>query len=148
EVRHRPAPQALPPQRPRRYRPHHGEERQDRALRAEGEGRARLGVRRLSCWRLIWRELRPQPKIRALRLLCLEAARLDRLRDRDRAARHLGMQALDHAAVDLDHALALALRQVEGRDHLLRLRDLLHAWREGCIAGPDLVEMEESLAAE
>src|SRR3954466_13066576 len=28
----------------------------------------------------------------------LSAARLDRLRDRDRAARHLGMHALDHAA--------------------------------------------------
>src|SRR5262245_46415915 len=43
----------------------------------------------------------------------------DRIRDGDRAPRHVGMQTLDHAAVELDHALALVLRQVEGRDDLL-----------------------------
>ena len=32
--------------------------------------------------------------------------RCDRLRDRYRAPRHLGMHAFDHAAVDLNHALA------------------------------------------
>src|SRR6185503_9174532 len=53
------------------------------------------------------------------------AGRLDRLRDHDGAARHLGMHAFDHAAVDLHHALALVLRQIERRDHPARLRDLV-----------------------
>ena len=35
------------------------------------------------------------------------------------------MHALDHAAVELHHALVLVLRQVEGGDHLARLRDLV-----------------------
>jgi len=37
-------------------------------------------------------------------------ARRDRLGDGHRAARHLGVQALDHAAVDRHYALALVLR--------------------------------------
>ena len=40
QVRDRSAPQALPAQRPRRHRPDHGQGRQDRQLRAEGQGRA------------------------------------------------------------------------------------------------------------
>ena len=45
EVRDRRAPQALPAQRPRRYRPDHGQEREDRQLRAKGQSGATLGVR-------------------------------------------------------------------------------------------------------
>ena len=45
--------------------------------------------------------------------LGLKPALLDRLCDRDRAARHVGMQALDHAAVELHDALVLVLRQIE-----------------------------------
>ena len=45
QVRDRPAPQALPAQRPRRHRADHGQERQDRQLRAEGQGGAALGVK-------------------------------------------------------------------------------------------------------
>ena len=37
-------PQALPAERPRRHRPHHGEEGLDRQLRGEGQDRARLGL--------------------------------------------------------------------------------------------------------
>jgi len=43
-VRHRTAPQALPARGPRRHRPDHGQGRQDRALRGQGEGRAAVGV--------------------------------------------------------------------------------------------------------
>src|SRR5215467_4151258 len=57
----------------------------------------------------------------------------DRLCERDRAARHLGMQPLDHAALERDHAFVLVLRQIERRDEGARLRDLLGAWRKGCI---------------
>src|SRR5262245_35775746 len=55
--------------------------------------------------------------------------RRDRVGDRDRAPRHVGVQALDHAALELDHALAFVLRQVEGGDDLLRLRDVVLARR-------------------
>ena len=44
EIRHRRAPQALPAQRPRRYRPDHGQEREDRPFRGQVEGGAPLGV--------------------------------------------------------------------------------------------------------
>src|SRR5215475_9085843 len=53
--------------------------------------------------------------------LGLAPALLDRLGDRDRAARHVGMQALDHAAVELHDTLVLVLRQIECRGDLLRL---------------------------
>ncbi len=43
--RHRPVPQALPAQRPRRYRPHYEEGGQDRRLREEGARRTALAVR-------------------------------------------------------------------------------------------------------
>ena len=55
---------------------------------------------------------------------------------------------LDHAAVDLHHALALVLRQIERRDHLARLRDLVGARREHRVARPDLVRMDQRLAVE
>src|SRR6266446_2594824 len=44
EIRDRPVPQALPDERPRRYRPHHGEKGFDRRLRGKSENRARLGL--------------------------------------------------------------------------------------------------------
>ena len=44
EVRDRSVPQALPAQRPRRYRPDHGKEDLDRQLRGQGQERARLGL--------------------------------------------------------------------------------------------------------
>ena len=44
EVRDRSVPQALPAQRPRRYRPDDAEEGLDRQLRSQGENRARLGL--------------------------------------------------------------------------------------------------------
>ena len=47
------------------------------------------------------------------------------LGDRHRAARHLGVQPLDHAAVDLMHALAVLSGSVERRDDLARPRHLL-----------------------
>src|SRR2546423_5527419 len=75
---------------------------------------------------------------RALRLaIGLLAARRDRLGDRDRAARHLGMHALDHAAVDLHHALVPVLLQVERRDHPARLLDFVRRRRARSIAWPD-----------
>src|SRR5262245_54316079 len=49
----------------------------------------------------------------ALGYLTLPLALRDRLRDRHRPPRHLGVQALDHAAVEFDHALVLVLRQIE-----------------------------------
>src|SRR6476660_1166939 len=53
------------------------------------------------------------------------AARRARLRDRDCTARHFGMHALDHAAVDLHHALPLILWHVERGDHLACLCDFV-----------------------
>ena len=41
-------PQALPAQRPRRHRPHHGKEGLDRQLRGKGQDRARLGLSSLT----------------------------------------------------------------------------------------------------
>src|SRR5262249_3234361 len=73
---------------------------------------------------------------------------LDRLRNRDRAARHLGMQPLDHAAFERNHAFALVLREIERRDDGARLRDLLGTRRKGRIGGRDLVWMDQRLAVE
>ena len=47
-----------------------------------------------------------------------------------------------------DHALVLVLRQVERRDDLARLRDLVGARRERRVAGLDLVRMDQGLAVE
>src|SRR3954447_19599202 len=76
------------------------------------------------------------------------AAPLDRLGDRHGAPRDLGMHALDHAAVDLHHALVLVLRQLECGDRLARLRDLLGCRRECHVARLDLVRMDQRLAVE
>ena len=59
---------------------------------------------------------------------------LDRIRNRERAARHLGMQPLDHAAIERDHALVLVLGQIEGRDDLACLRDLLGAGAKAALS--------------
>ena len=134
EVRDRSVPQALPAQRPRRRRPDDGQEGQDRGLRREGRRRAAVDVSSYalsaharasgsSSSFIAWISGSPLSRGRA------DSRRhftpRNRLRNRDRAARHLGMHALDHAAVDLHHALALVLRQVERRDHLARLRDFV-----------------------
>src|SRR5262252_3469215 len=87
-------------------------------------------------------------KFRPLGSLGLQPALLNRLRDCDRAARHVGMQALDHAAVELHNALVLVFRQIERRDDLLRLGNVLRARRKGGVARPDLARMDESLAVE
>src|SRR5215472_5964395 len=80
--------------------------------------------------------------------LGLQPALLDRLRDCDRAARHVGMQALDHAAVELHDALVLVLRQIECRDDLLCLGNVFRARRERGVARPDLTRMDQGLAVE
>src|SRR6478735_8331166 len=71
---------------------------------------------------------------------------LDRIRDRDRALRHLGMQPLDHPPVELDRAARGILRQFEGCDDLARLGDLLRRRREDRIAGTDVAWMDQRLA--
>src|SRR5436190_21648024 len=84
----------------------------------------------------------------SLDALGLAAARLDRLRDGDGASRHIGVEPLDHTALELHDALVPVLRQVERGNDLLRLRDLFSAGREGLIAGGDLVWMDQGLAVE
>src|SRR6186997_2322840 len=60
--------------------------------------------------------------------------RRNRLGDRDRAPRHVGMHALDHAAIDLHHTLVLVVGLLERRDDLSRLGDLVVARREHGVA--------------
>ena len=72
----------------------------------------------------------------------------DRLGDRHRAPGHLGVQPLDHAAVDRHHALALVLRQFKRGDHLARPRHFVRARRERGVARLDLVGMDQRLAVE
>src|SRR5690606_41764737 len=67
----------------------------------------------------------------------------DRVRYRDRAARDVGMENLDHAAVDLEDALALVLRQLEGLDGLPREGGGLGIRREDRVAGADLRRMDQ-----
>ncbi len=62
--------------------------------------------------------------------------------------RHVGVQALDHAAVDLDDAFVLVLRQVEGGDDFPRPLNLLRRRREGLVAGRDLLRVDQRLAVE
>src|SRR5438477_12058659 len=50
--------------------------------------------------------------------------RRDRIRDRDGALGHVGMQALHHAAVELDRAARGVLRLLERRDDLAGHRNL------------------------
>src|SRR4249920_3434800 len=78
--------------------------------------------------------------------LALKVAFLDRPRDRDRPACHVGMQPFHHAAVELDDALVFILRQAEGGDDLACVGHLLRARREGSVARADLIRMNEGLA--
>src|SRR5262249_41242960 len=83
------------------------------------------------CVLLLVRETTRVPgcSFRFLDAVGLTAARLDRLRDGDRASRHVGVEPLDHAALEPHDALVPVLRQVEGRDDLFRLRDLFRVRR-------------------
>src|SRR5215472_3025812 len=72
----------------------------------------------------------------------------DGVGDLDRAARHLGVQPLDHAALDLDDAFVAVLRQIERGDDLARRLDLLGRRRERGVAGFDLPRMDQRLAVE
>jgi len=58
------------------------------------------------------------------------------------------MQPLDHAAVDLHHALVAVLRLIERRDHLAGHRDLVGGGREHRVARLDLVGVNQRLAVE
>ena len=51
------------------------------------------------------------------------AAFRNRVRDRHCSSRHVGVQTLDHAAINRHHAFTLVLRQVECRNHFARLFD-------------------------
>lgn len=68
--------------------------------------------------------------------------------DGDRPPRHLGVQALDHAAVDLQHPLVFVFRQIERGDDFARRFHLFRVRREGRIAGLDLARMNKGLAVE
>src|ERR1700719_2287442 len=74
--------------------------------------------------------------------------RRDGIRDRDRAPRHVGMHALEHAAVELDHAFGMIFRQFERSDDLARLGNIALARRKGRIARRNLVGMNQRLAVE
>src|SRR5262245_20396580 len=63
----------------------------------------------------------------------------DRIGDRHRAPRNVGVQPLDHAAVERDDAFVPVLRQVECGEDRARLRYFFLAWRERRITGRDLV---------
>src|SRR5215469_1118893 len=80
--------------------------------------------------------------------LGLQFALLNRLRDCDRAARHVGMQALDHAAVELHDALVLVFRQIERRDDLLRLGNVFRVRQKDAVAGPNRAGWDKVLAVE
>src|SRR5262249_53518132 len=67
----------------------------------------------------------------------------DRLGDRHGPTRDVGVHALDHAAADLHHALALVLRPVERLDDGARLRGLLLRRREHRVARVDLARMNQ-----
>ena len=64
--------------------------------------------------------------------------RRDGVGERDRVARDLGMQQLDHAAVERDGALAFVLRLFERGDDLARRFDFFRRRREHAVAGVDL----------
>ena len=72
--------------------------------------------------------------------------RRDRIRNRNRALRHVGMQPLHHPAVELDRAARGVFRQLERRDDLSRLRDFLGRRREDRVAGLDMARMDQRLA--
>src|SRR4051812_7196797 len=58
------------------------------------------------------------------------------------------MHALDHAAIERHHTLALVLRLVERGDDLARLRDFIGGRRKHIVARRDLIGMNERLAVE
>ena len=58
------------------------------------------------------------------------------------------MQALDHAAVELDRAARGVLRLLEGGYDLARLGDLSLGRREDRVAGVDVARMDQRLAVE
>ena len=72
----------------------------------------------------------------------------DRIGDRDRAPRHVGMQPFDHAAVDLDDAFVGVFRQIESGDDFPRPRHLVRRRRERFVAGCDLLRVDQRLAVE
>ena len=72
----------------------------------------------------------------------------DRLRERHRAPRHLGVQPLDHAAVEGDRALAGVLRPLEGGDDGAGPLDLVGGRREDLVRDRDLVRVDQGLAVE
>src|SRR5260370_35727060 len=80
--------------------------------------------------------------------LLLEFSRLDRRAGGDGAACHVGMQSFDHAAFQLDDALAPILREIERRDDFLGLRDFILGRRADGVAGRDLVRVNQRLAVE
>jgi 3-isopropylmalate/(R)-2-methylmalate dehydratase small subunit len=84
----------------------------------------------------------PKPGL-LLPLRTARFARRDRIGDRYRAARDVDVQALYHAAVERDHALALILRQIERCDDAACLRDLFGARRKGRVGGVDLARVND-----
>src|SRR5690242_7817294 len=84
-----------------------------------------------------------EDKAKAARPWLSRRPRLDRLRNRYGTPRHVGMQALDHAAVDGDDALGLVLRQIESGDDLARLGDLFRRRRKRLVADVELARMDQ-----
>ena len=82
------------------------------------------------------------------RLSRRHASRRDRVGDGERFARHVGVQQLHHAAVELDHAPANVFRQRERLDDRGRVLHLRGGRREGFVADVDLGRMNERLAVE
>ena len=68
--------------------------------------------------------------------------------DRQGPARHLGVQEFDHFAVELDHSLALVLRQRESVDDGACALDLGRGRREDLVADIDLTRVDQRLAVE
>src|SRR3954453_4376835 len=73
---------------------------------------------------------------------------LDGFRLGDGSARHLGMEALDHAAVHRDRASARVLRPVEQCDDLAGALDLFGGGSKDRVGRANLVRMDEGLAVE
>ena len=74
--------------------------------------------------------------------------RCDRIRNRDRALGHVGVQPFHHAAVELDRAARGVLGLLEGGDDLARFGDFLRRRREDRVAGLDMARMDQRLAVE
>src|SRR5574337_481623 len=72
----------------------------------------------------------------------------DRVRDRERPARHVRVQKLDHFAVELNGAPASVFRPGEGVDDGAGARDLGAGGGEHLVADVDLAGMDERLAVE